>query len=367
MADIKNWSTTAASNNSAAPNGWPESTMKVNEVNDTGRQMMADIRSWYEDSQWIDFGHTPTRTGATTFTVSGTHTGIYSADRAIRATDASTLYGVVSDSTHSGGTTTVTVSLDAGSLTGSLSAVAVGALTADSATAMPGGATVRARLGAGTLDNVVEDTTPQLGGTLDVNSQSIQFPTTTITDVLDEDTMSSDSATALATQQSIKAYVDANASSGFTAVGTVSVNSGATVAVATGLSGVTRVRIVCNAVSLDGTNDILVQIGDSGGLDTSGYASTGSSITSGGASTTSSTAGFIIDMGGGAADTFTGVVTLDVYDGNTWVATHNGKNSTSRTSQGGGIHTLTGSLDRVSFTTTAGNFDGSGSVNVYWE
>ena len=37
---------------------------------------------------------------------------------------------------------------------------------------------------------------------------SISMPTTTVTDILDEDTMSSDSATALATQQSIKAYVD---------------------------------------------------------------------------------------------------------------------------------------------------------------
>jgi len=38
---------------------------------------------------------------------------------------------------------------------------------------------------------------------------SIAMPTTTVTDILDEDTLSSDSATALATQQSIKAYVDA--------------------------------------------------------------------------------------------------------------------------------------------------------------
>ena len=37
---------------------------------------------------------------------------------------------------------------------------------------------------------------------------SIAMPTTTVTDILDEDDMSSDSATALATQQSIKAYVD---------------------------------------------------------------------------------------------------------------------------------------------------------------
>ena len=38
---------------------------------------------------------------------------------------------------------------------------------------------------------------------------SIAMPTTTITDILDEDNMASDSAAALATQQSIKAYVDA--------------------------------------------------------------------------------------------------------------------------------------------------------------
>lgn len=38
---------------------------------------------------------------------------------------------------------------------------------------------------------------------------SIAMPTTTVTDILDEDAMTSNSATALATQQSIKAYVDA--------------------------------------------------------------------------------------------------------------------------------------------------------------
>ena len=37
---------------------------------------------------------------------------------------------------------------------------------------------------------------------------SIAMPTTTVTDILDEDNMASDSAAALATQQSIKAYVD---------------------------------------------------------------------------------------------------------------------------------------------------------------
>ncbi len=69
-----------------------------------------------------------------------------------------------------------------------------------------------ARTALGSIATVVEDTTPQLGGDLDLNGKNIDFPTTSdISDCLDEDTMSSDSATMLATQQSIKAYVDTNA------------------------------------------------------------------------------------------------------------------------------------------------------------
>lgn len=83
-------------------------------------------------------------------------------------------------------------------------------------------AAARTTLGAGTLSNVVEDTTPQLGGDLDLNGKNIDFPTTAnISDCLDEDTLVSDSATKLATQQSIKAYADGHAQPA-TAIGEVS-------------------------------------------------------------------------------------------------------------------------------------------------
>ena len=65
---------------------------------------------------------------------------------------------------------------------------------------------------------------PKANNTLDIGTSALQFknlfldgtanvdglamPTTTVTDILDEDNMSTDSNTALATQQSIKAYVD---------------------------------------------------------------------------------------------------------------------------------------------------------------
>ena len=63
----------------------------------------------------------------------------------------------------------------------------------------------------GGMNDLVDDATPQLGGDLDLNAKSLTFPSTAISDVLDEDNMASDSATKGATQQSIKKYVDDNA------------------------------------------------------------------------------------------------------------------------------------------------------------
>lgn len=50
MSDINDWDVTAAGNNDAAPNGWPENTMRLREVNDTGRETHAAIRRWFADT-----------------------------------------------------------------------------------------------------------------------------------------------------------------------------------------------------------------------------------------------------------------------------------------------------------------------------
>ena len=68
-----------------------------------------------------------------------------------------------------------------------------------------------ADINGGTADGVViGGSTPAAitGTTVTANTSLTVNATTTITDILDEDNMASDSATALATQQSIKAYVD---------------------------------------------------------------------------------------------------------------------------------------------------------------
>lgn len=125
---IRNWSSTAASNNSSPPNGWPEG-MAPSAVNDTARQNMADVRSTFENAQFFDFGDTPSRASAATFKIATDVTARYAVNRRIQCNDGTTLYGVVTASSYSAPDTTVTVALDSGSLTASLTAVSTAILT----------------------------------------------------------------------------------------------------------------------------------------------------------------------------------------------------------------------------------------------
>jgi hypothetical protein len=87
---------------------------------------MTAVRSWYEDTEYRDFGDTVTRTGNTTFTIAEDVTGDYVANRPIRCEDSSTLYGYIVSSSYSAPNTTVTVTLDSGNLSASLTSVALG-------------------------------------------------------------------------------------------------------------------------------------------------------------------------------------------------------------------------------------------------
>jgi len=119
MTDISAWSKTASANNSASPDGFPES-MPPSGVNDSAREAMASIREFYEAIEWRDWGHTYTYGSATTFTTSSGDadtTAIYLVGRRIRAVGSGTgtIYGRISASSHSG-STTVTCVWDSGSL-----------------------------------------------------------------------------------------------------------------------------------------------------------------------------------------------------------------------------------------------------------
>jgi hypothetical protein len=108
MSAISTWSTNAASNTSASPDGAPEG-MPPSGVNDTIRELMAQIRTWYENAQWVDLGLTHTRVSGSVFTLAGNYVATYEVGRRVKMTGSSTAYGTISASTYSAPTTTVTV------------------------------------------------------------------------------------------------------------------------------------------------------------------------------------------------------------------------------------------------------------------
>ncbi|MEQ8504579.1 MAG: hypothetical protein RIB80_04585 [Rhodospirillales bacterium] len=130
-------------------------------------------------------------------------------------------------------------------------------------------------------------------------------------------------------------------------------------------TGTKEIVVQFAGVSLSGADDILVQIGDSGGVETSGYVATGAQLTAGGNDTTSSTAGFIVRVAN-ASSAFSGTVTLTLLDSGafTWIASISGKNSTSAVQSGGGNKSLSAELDRVVITRTGTDTFDAGSVNI---
>ena len=122
MAGIKDYSTTAANNTTIGSINTAEGMLPSN-INNCFRGLGAELREWYNDSQWViygdgDNGFTIAYASATSFTVSGIDvTSIYHIGRRVKAiaTTPGTIYGTISASTFSTNTT-VTVVWDSGSL-----------------------------------------------------------------------------------------------------------------------------------------------------------------------------------------------------------------------------------------------------------
>lgn len=123
------WSTTPANNAAAGAIDWAEG-QPPSTVNDSARQMMADVATWFAGPEWLNYGLTPTYVSGTQFTLVGNQTAIFSVGRRVRATvSAGTVYGTITASAFTS-LTTVTVSIDSGSLDSGLSEVDVGLLNA---------------------------------------------------------------------------------------------------------------------------------------------------------------------------------------------------------------------------------------------
>jgi hypothetical protein len=134
-------------------------------------------------------------------------------------------------------------------------------------------------------------------------------------------------------------------------------------------SWVKRISIQLVGVSTSGTSNLLVQLGDSGGIENTTYVSGAWQGGTGDTSATS-TAGMIATAAVTAAATMTGSVTLTLEDSsdNTWVAAGVLMRSDGAGQLSAGSKALSATLDRVRLTTVNGTdtFD-AGSINILYE
>ena len=140
-------------------------------------------------------------------------------------------------------------------------------------------------------------------------------------------------------------------------------------------SWVKRITVMFNGVSTNGTSFVQVQLGDSGGVETSGYTGVAAVIANTGTGITAAlSAGFLTDCYATyytAAATRQGSMVLTHLGSNTWTVTSEfgmsgtGVNSIAWT---GGSKTLSDVLTQVRITTVNGTdtFD-AGSINILYE
>ena len=129
--------------------------------------------------------------------------------------------------------------------------------------------------------------------------------------------------------------------------------------------------VMFNGVSTNGSSIPQIQLGDSGGVETSAYSAMTGHISNLNNTTrgVTATSGFILNWGWGTSETLAGNVNLVLLSSNIWTC-----NSVLHTVQGGGISTVAGSktlsdtLTQLRITTVNGTdtFD-AGSINILYE
>lgn len=137
-------------------------------------------------------------------------------------------------------------------------------------------------------------------------------------------------------------------------------------------SWVKRVTVLFSGVSTSGTSNWIVQVGDSGGIENTGYLGSASSLgTSTVQSSASATSGVTLSRQVNAGDTYSGICTISNITANSWIvssAIYNLNAANQTTLLGGGSKELSATLDRIRITTVSGTdtFD-AGSINIMYE
>jgi len=132
-------------------------------------------------------------------------------------------------------------------------------------------------------------------------------------------------------------------------------------------AGVKRITLMFDQISLSGSDNFIVQLGTSSGIETSGYVSSGAAIIGSNSGSNNATNGFLI-YSQNASRIWSGIMLIARMTGNTWIASHaTGMINSAGANFGGGHKTLSGELDRVRLTASGSNTLDSGQIALLYE
>jgi hypothetical protein len=130
-------------------------------------------------------------------------------------------------------------------------------------------------------------------------------------------------------------------------------------------SWVKRITVMFSGVSTSGTSFPIIRIGDSGGLENTGYFSQGGVITGTNSCSLNSVTGGWQLPSGNAANTIAGSFVVTNISGNIWVMSGVGTANTGSVFYIAGTKTLSDTLTQIS-AITSDTFD-AGSINILYE
>lgn len=134
-------------------------------------------------------------------------------------------------------------------------------------------------------------------------------------------------------------------------------------------AGVKRITIAISGQQSNGTSLPIIQIGDSGGIETSGYNGCTSGITNAAATAAfQNNTGFALATSKISTNGLRGVATLMALDNNTWVCSWVGAYADDDVQFNCAANKdLSGTLDRVRITTVSADTFTAGAVNIFYE
>ena len=159
----------------------------------------------------------------------------------------------------------------------------------------------------------------------------------------------------------------ANPSGGITVGTAVASTSGTSIDFTSIPSTAKRVTVMFNGVSTNGSSPPIIQLGDSGGIETTGYNGDSAQIHTGASGSAIST-GFNIYTNA-STNVLYGQAIISYFGSNTWICSFvGGTTGNPLVLVTGGAKTLSDVLDRVRITTVNGTdtFD-AGSINILYE